>query len=474
MNHHGNKQVSFSYCKVKVSWSTSSSKMFRLISIVAAVYAGVGPDRKGDEIPGENGWSVTCRLLLDVPPAFTLFHNGDLFFTSFTATGNPADGVYVVRDYVKNCEDGTPELLFNNMPWPNSVQAVPESVFGKNWFSVSAGFFPQSKNDGCVAVFNLDEPDSSLTYLTPGCTHEQGEHSPFFYHKIEWVDMDGDGKLDVVTARCINDGPIEPIDQTLLWIENPNNEVPSASNPWPLHEIGAVNHADVFFNVAELARPSGTGTQIVIAVGSFYGQKLELVWTEDANDNWNNVALQKSVEIDTAGWYFDVHFDDINGDGKLDLMSTTWSRSDETGQSIGYELNGLDWRLPTSWIRHTIFDRFPRFLNAGFGAPGGFSFGGPATPANTKQVIYVSGDDDGRVYRHTPVSDNVNQWRYETDTIYQTDPDVGYATLTGATIGEITAMDINGDDSTDIILPNYTLKQIIVLEQNGAHPGPPQ
>jgi len=36
---------------------------------------------------------------------------------------------------------------------------------------------------------------------------------------------------------------------------------------------------------------------------------------------------------------------------------------------------------------------------------------------------------------------------------------------TGATIGEISAVDVNSDGKTDIIIPNYTLKQIILLEQ---------
>ena len=53
--------------------------------------------------------------------------------------------------------------------------------------------------------------------MTPGCNHPQAEHDPFFYHKIEWVDMDGDGDLDMVTARVINDGPIDPVDQVLYF-----------------------------------------------------------------------------------------------------------------------------------------------------------------------------------------------------------------------------------------------------------------
>jgi len=56
-------------------------------------------------------------------------------------------------------------------------------------------------------------------------------------------------------------------------------------------------------------------------------------------------------------------------------MATTWSRSDENGMSLGYELNGVNWQDPASWIRHDIFTRFPRFLNQGLGAPGGFTFG---------------------------------------------------------------------------------------------------
>ena len=44
----------------------------------------------------------------------------------------------------------------------------------------------------------------------------------------------------------------------------------------------AKNDADVFFNVGRLPRAVGEGDQIVIAVGSFYSQKLQLVWTDNA------------------------------------------------------------------------------------------------------------------------------------------------------------------------------------------------
>ena len=72
--------------------------MRRIISLAAAV-AALRPELRGEEIPGENGWEVTCRLQLEVPPAFTLYHKGDLYFTAFTAAG--LDGVYRIKAGLK-------------------------------------------------------------------------------------------------------------------------------------------------------------------------------------------------------------------------------------------------------------------------------------------------------------------------------------------------------------------------------------
>ena len=38
-------------------------------------------------------------------------------------------------------------------------------------------------------------------------------------------------------------------------------------------------------------------------------------------DNWKNTDLQKSVLIDTAGWYFDVHFHDMTMNGKASVKN---------------------------------------------------------------------------------------------------------------------------------------------------------
>merc|ERR1712130_274141 len=203
----------------------------------------------------------------------------------------------------------------------------------------------------------------------------------------------------------------------------------------------------------------------VIVVGSFYEQTLELVWTEDANDNWKNEKEQKSVLLDKAGWYFEVEFHDVNGDGAKDLLATTWSRRDDNGRLIAYELQANDWRQTTNWHRHDLYTRFPRFLMTGFGSPGGFSTNVLGQSDSGKEVIWTSGDDDGKIYQHTPVSEESGIWRYNTKTIYETNSEIEFSSLTGATIGEVTSGDLNADGKTDIFVSNYFLKQILVLEQ---------
>jgi len=47
-----------------------------------------------------------------------------------------------------------------------------------------------------------------------------------------------------------------------------------------------------------------------------------------------------------------------------------------------------------------------------------------------------------------------------------TDDNVGFLTLTGATIGEVSAGEFTGDTTTDVLIPNYTRNEIIILEQD--------
>ena len=63
-----------------------------------------------------------------------------------------------------------------------------------------------------------------------------------------------------------------------------------------------MNTADVFFDTTYLTRPGTEKKQLVIAISGFYSQQLELVWTEDPDDDWLYVSKHRSIIVDNAGW----------------------------------------------------------------------------------------------------------------------------------------------------------------------------
>ena len=86
----------------------------------------------GEEVPGQNGWTVGCRIETPNKPAFAFVDEGDLYFTSFQAVGS--DHVYRIKNFtgdIAACKnkDFEIEMLYERtFPWPNSVQRVPDSI----------------------------------------------------------------------------------------------------------------------------------------------------------------------------------------------------------------------------------------------------------------------------------------------------------------------------------------------------------
>ena len=88
-------------------------------------------------------------------------------------------------------------MLSSAFKWPNSVAVVPSDVFpGKDAIVVPDGFLPPGKTDGNIYVLKLADSQSQQT-LYQISPHKSG----FFYHMGVWVDIDGDGRKDYLTAR---------------------------------------------------------------------------------------------------------------------------------------------------------------------------------------------------------------------------------------------------------------------------------
>jgi hypothetical protein len=103
------------------------------------------------------------------------------------------------------------------------MTVLPKDMFGFNAMAIGHGFLVPGHATGGLSIINLDEPESKPYEIS-------AELNNWFYHKAYAIDMDGDGLLDFVTARCRDNVipfPWNPENKgTLVWLRNPGGEEP--------------------------------------------------------------------------------------------------------------------------------------------------------------------------------------------------------------------------------------------------------
>jgi hypothetical protein len=116
-----------------------------------------------------------------------------------------------------------------NFLWPNFAKVVPESVFNQRVIVVPDGFLPPGKNNGGVYLVVMDSTDITKTVKTVTITHNK---SGYFYHMGFWMDLNGDGRMDFLTAKSnakVGQGE-------LVWYEHPAEGLDATEN-WTEHII---------------------------------------------------------------------------------------------------------------------------------------------------------------------------------------------------------------------------------------------
>ena len=147
-----------------------------------------------------------------------------------------------VKDAVMAGDVGDLEPVQLDTPkfeWPNNTRVIPEDVFGERAIVVPDGFLVPGKKDGGIFVVRMDDEDILKTKETVEITAKKNN---YFYHMGYWVDLNGDGRKDFITARSnAKKGHGE-----LLWLEHPEGGLDSGST-WTEHVLGSL--ADVCFEV---------------------------------------------------------------------------------------------------------------------------------------------------------------------------------------------------------------------------------
>ena len=112
--------------------------------------------------------------------------------------------------------------------WPNDVKVIPGDVFGERAIVVPDGFLVPGKSNGNIYAIRMDENDVTVATETVKLSSFP---NGYFAHMGFWVDLNGDGRKDFLTARS----NAKAGHGQLLWLEHPEGGLDVA--PWEEHII---------------------------------------------------------------------------------------------------------------------------------------------------------------------------------------------------------------------------------------------
>ena len=183
--------------------------------------------------------------------------------------------------------------------WPNNVEQVPFEVFDERAILVPDGFLVPGKKDGGVFVIRISPDDVTQTVDTVRISAKKNN---YFYHMGHWVDLNGDGRMDLITARSnAHKGHGE-----LLWLEHPEGGLDSGEY-WTEHVLG--NMADVTFEVDTLDEYRW---EVVVFSAQFFDEALSMhrISTVDGS-----LIESKTIDDELILAAYGVSLVDLNSDG---------------------------------------------------------------------------------------------------------------------------------------------------------------
>lgn len=213
--------------------------------------------------------AAVLRHLLD--PMALSFYKDRLWVTGFSLAGRKG----LLKSVECNGEDNHWMATVNprsaaSLVWPNEVSSVPTRLFpnhvvnqkqqqsrDKSWKTpppetlqdavlVCDGFLVPGKDRGGLVV--VKHPGNPHSEWTIRLTSQESVSDRWFYHRASFVDLTGDGRLSILTARCRlttklgNKEVTSGIHKTgqLVWLECPKPFSIDPETGTPLESDGTV------------------------------------------------------------------------------------------------------------------------------------------------------------------------------------------------------------------------------------------
>jgi hypothetical protein len=389
-------------------------------------------------------FTIEERAILDIKkPGYLSFVSDPvtraphLLISSFQAFGK--DTLTSITGWDKGL--ATPQLLDtailnSEITWPNEARLIDSKIFPSEGLLVSGGFLVPGKSTGAVTFVPWNHPDNALTLTTA----KKG----WYYHRTEEWDVNNDGLMDIVTARGTIPMMGKP-DGELLWLENPG-EV-QLNVPWQEHIIA--RGPDVHFRILNHALTSQENkTPLTIIATEFSARKMT-AFRQTAGGSFERTILD-----DTLGAAFDIQLEDLNADGRIDLLVTN-HEPDSKASVFGYEIDSESLKIIK---RHTLLTGIEtRQKGIKQASPGTILAFHPVPGtiyAQAKPWILVSGDGSQRAHLLIPKHESDEQsWEYHEHIIWDAQ----------STVGQSAIGDLDGDGRVEIMIPAYDKNEIAVF-----------
>lgn len=357
-----------------------------------------------------------------------------LFISSFS--GSPFSGgvIYIVENITNSLKDVNgiaPVQLPFSFKWPNAIAPVPADALKQlglqSGILVPDGFLVPGKSDGGLYIFGNDQ---SGKVVGPFCVTP--EEKGFFYHTAKWVDMNKDGRLDLLSAHA-NKPLFGSTTTGLVWYEQPADGL--ATLPWKEHFI--TEGPDVFFEIADFDNDPST---IDVIATEFFSDQISLNFLD--LDQGGNLTFRREFETNIGPAYF-VQQAKLSGDNNTHLLVTNHQADASKSGVFVYD-------VPPD-VFTGVFDRHEVATDFAV-SEGGFNQAAPGFayavyPRTTQDqgelpLILVAGDGSQSAYLLTPTG----PYEYNQEVIIKT----------GGTVGSIyVSDDWDGDSYREFLVPDY-------------------